>query len=254
VRVKSGFLAFAFALFVLLPASAFAHGVARGDARFLQSLHGAAIAPLMYLGAKHMVTGYDHLLFLVGVIFFLYRLKDVLLYVSLFTIGHSEEGREILLVAIADENGIRELDRLKNATAALADPRRTDPPAPWRTGGRLRSRRGNRGAARPEHATRQPHGAAGEHDDDGGTERLLEQRQPVYFEFVEAAAAGEYEGGRALAILEAIVFRLPPANSNRGPSGLPGRRTYGNRCSRRIRKITRVPRRNRPQALSPVRR
>jgi hypothetical protein len=36
-----------------------------------------------------MVTGYDHLLFLVGVIFFLYRLKDVLLYVSLFTIGHS---------------------------------------------------------------------------------------------------------------------------------------------------------------------
>jgi len=43
----------------------------------------------MYLGAKHMVTGYDHLLFLVGVIFFLYRLKDILLYVSLFTIGHS---------------------------------------------------------------------------------------------------------------------------------------------------------------------
>jgi hypothetical protein len=43
----------------------------------------------LYLGAKHMVTGYDHLLFLVGVIFFLYRLKDVLLYVSLFTIGHS---------------------------------------------------------------------------------------------------------------------------------------------------------------------
>jgi hypothetical protein len=36
-----------------------------------------------------MVTGYDHLLFLVGVIFFLYRPKDVLLYVSLFTIGHS---------------------------------------------------------------------------------------------------------------------------------------------------------------------
>ena len=42
----------------------------------------------MYLGAKHMVTGYDHLLFLVGVIFFLYKLKDVLLYVSLFTVGH----------------------------------------------------------------------------------------------------------------------------------------------------------------------
>ena len=51
--------------------------------------NGPAIIPLMYLGAKHMVTGYDHLLFLVGVIFFLYRLKDILLYVSLFTIGHS---------------------------------------------------------------------------------------------------------------------------------------------------------------------
>ena len=66
-----------------------AHGVSGKDAVFLQGLDGAAIGPLMYLGAKHMVTGYDHLLFLVGVIFFLYRLKDVLLYVSLFTLGHS---------------------------------------------------------------------------------------------------------------------------------------------------------------------
>ena len=66
-----------------------AHGVSGKDAVFLQGLEGRAIIPLMYLGAKHMVTGYDHLLFLVGVIFFLYRLKDVLLYVSLFTIGHS---------------------------------------------------------------------------------------------------------------------------------------------------------------------
>jgi hypothetical protein len=78
-----------FAALLLLPTAAAAHGVARGDARFLQSLQGAAIAPLMYLGAKHMVTGYDHLLFLVGVIFFLYRMKDVVQYVSLFTIGHS---------------------------------------------------------------------------------------------------------------------------------------------------------------------
>ena len=66
-----------------------AHGVSGKDAVFLQGLQGRAIIPLMYLGAKHMVTGYDHLLFLVGVIFFLYRLKDVLLYVSLFTVGHS---------------------------------------------------------------------------------------------------------------------------------------------------------------------
>jgi hypothetical protein len=66
-----------------------AHGVSGKDALFLQSVKGAAIGPLMYLGAKHMVTGYDHLAFLVGVIFFLYRLKDIVRYVTLFTIGHS---------------------------------------------------------------------------------------------------------------------------------------------------------------------
>jgi hypothetical protein len=43
----------------------------------------------MYLGAKHMVTGYDHLLFLLGVVFFLYRLQHIAIYVSLFAIGHS---------------------------------------------------------------------------------------------------------------------------------------------------------------------
>ena len=74
---------------LLWPDTLAAHGVARGDARFLQSLQGAAIAPLMYLGAKHMITGYDHLLFLVGVIFFLYRPRDVVQYVTLFTLGHS---------------------------------------------------------------------------------------------------------------------------------------------------------------------
>ncbi len=66
-----------------------AHGLSSKDAQYLQLIDGVAIVPLMYLGAKHMVTGYDHLLFLVGVIFFLYRLKDILLYVSLFTVGHS---------------------------------------------------------------------------------------------------------------------------------------------------------------------
>jgi hypothetical protein len=72
-----------------LPANALAHNVSKRDASFVQSNHGAAIAPFLYLGAKHMVTGYDHLAFLVGVIFFLYKLKDVVAYVSLFTLGHS---------------------------------------------------------------------------------------------------------------------------------------------------------------------
>ena len=67
----------------------FAHGVAAGDADYIQSISGMAFLPYMYLGAKHMFTGYDHLLFLAGVIFFLYKMKDVALYVSLFAIGHS---------------------------------------------------------------------------------------------------------------------------------------------------------------------
>ena len=66
-----------------------AHNVAARDAAFLRQNQGTQIFPFLYLGAKHMVTGYDHLMFLVGVIFFLYKLKDILLYVSLFTLGHS---------------------------------------------------------------------------------------------------------------------------------------------------------------------
>ena len=76
-------------LVAALPVMAEAHNVSKRDAAFVQANSGRAVAPFMYLGAKHMVTGYDHLLFLVGVIFFLYKLKDVVQYVSLFTIGHS---------------------------------------------------------------------------------------------------------------------------------------------------------------------
>ena len=78
------------ALAVLVPvATPHAHPMEGANAGFVQSVDGPAPGPFLYLGAKHMVTGYDHLLFLVGVIFFLYRLKDVVLYVSLFTLGHS---------------------------------------------------------------------------------------------------------------------------------------------------------------------
>ena len=77
------------ALLAAASATLEAHGVSGKDAVYLQGLQGRAIIPLLYLGAKHMVTGYDHLLFLVGVIFFLYRVTDVVKYVSLFTLGHS---------------------------------------------------------------------------------------------------------------------------------------------------------------------
>ena len=76
-------------LFLLLQTIAHAHGVAEGDKGYIQEISGIHLLPFTYLGAKHMVTGYDHLLFLAGVIFFLYRLKDVALYVSMFAIGHS---------------------------------------------------------------------------------------------------------------------------------------------------------------------
>ena len=76
-------------LALLYPGAVSAHNVSKRDASFVQANSGRAIAVFMYLGAKHMVTGYDHLAFLVGVIFFLYRLKDIVQYVSLFTLGHS---------------------------------------------------------------------------------------------------------------------------------------------------------------------
>ena len=77
-----------FALLVV-PGELSAHGVAAGDKGYIQAIFGVHLIPFAYLGAKHMVTGYDHLLFLLGVIFFLYRLKDIGLYVTLFAIGHS---------------------------------------------------------------------------------------------------------------------------------------------------------------------
>ena len=93
-RSKTAFvriLALAAVLLIFLAsgAEAWAHNVAEGDKGYIQESSGTLILPFIYLGAKHMVTGYDHLLFLFGVIFFLYRLKDVGIYVTLFAIGHS---------------------------------------------------------------------------------------------------------------------------------------------------------------------
>ena len=85
--------------FIIAPMFLFAHGVPTGDQGYIQEINGVNIIPFMYLGAKHMVTGYDHLLFLVGVIFFLYRLKDIGIYVSLFAVGHSST---LLLGVFAD--------------------------------------------------------------------------------------------------------------------------------------------------------
>ncbi|VVT12259.1 HupE/UreJ family protein [Hoeflea sp. EC-HK425] len=72
-----------------LEQAAWAHAVTEGDKGYIQEIYGVHFIPFMYLGAKHMMTGYDHLLFLAGVIFFLYRMKHIGIYVTLFAIGHS---------------------------------------------------------------------------------------------------------------------------------------------------------------------
>ncbi|WP_434939913.1 HupE/UreJ family protein [Shewanella sp. HL-SH8] len=84
-----------YCLFALLICCSFisievlAHGVDDNTRAFLEQNSGVQFVPFLYIGAKHMITGYDHLLFLVGVIFFLYRSRDVFIYVTMFTIGHS---------------------------------------------------------------------------------------------------------------------------------------------------------------------
>ena len=68
------------AALVLLPtASALAHDISAANREALEAMSGPQPIPYFYLGAKHMVTGIDHVLFLIGVVFFLHRLKDVVL-------------------------------------------------------------------------------------------------------------------------------------------------------------------------------
>jgi len=86
---QAALIAVPVALALFVAETAFAHGVAEGDQVYIEQTSGPQIGAFLYLGAKHMVTGYDHLLFLFGVIFFLYRMKDIAAYVTLFAIGHS---------------------------------------------------------------------------------------------------------------------------------------------------------------------
>ncbi|KFC64625.1 Hydrogenase/urease accessory protein precursor [Bosea sp. LC85] len=89
-RLRAPFLIMLATLFALAGLNAaLAHAVAEGDKGYIQEITGVNLIPFVYLGAKHMVTGYDHILFLFGVIFFLYRPKHIAIYVSLFAIGHS---------------------------------------------------------------------------------------------------------------------------------------------------------------------
>ena len=99
---RATMLLIAVALSLAWAEAAFAHAVTLGDKGYIQEVRGVHLIPFLYLGAKHMVTGYDHLLFLFGVIFFLYGFKQIATYVSLFAIGHSTT----MLLGVAFDFGI----------------------------------------------------------------------------------------------------------------------------------------------------
>ena len=88
-RIPTRLAILVLSVLALTTSAALAHDVTPGDAGYIQEIWGVHIIPFIYLGAKHMITGYDHILFLLGVVFFLYHMKDVAIYVSLFAIGHS---------------------------------------------------------------------------------------------------------------------------------------------------------------------
>ena len=98
-------------LLMLFPMSMMAHGVSSGDQEILNS---GGLLSYIYVGAKHMVTGYDHLLFLAGVIFYLQGFKDIVKFITIFTIGHS-----ITLIG-ATYLGIRANEHLIDAVIALS--------------------------------------------------------------------------------------------------------------------------------------
>lgn len=98
-------------LLLLLPFAMMAHGVSEADQEMLRN--GGLFAYIL-VGAKHMVTGYDHLLFLVGVIFFLTSIKDVVKFITVFTIGHS------ITLIFATLWGIKANEHLIDAVIAIS--------------------------------------------------------------------------------------------------------------------------------------
>lgn len=74
-----------FTLLFLLSPSLWAHGISAADQ---QAMLNGGYLKYIWLGATHMLTGYDHLLFIFGVIFFLASFKDIIKFISVFTLGH----------------------------------------------------------------------------------------------------------------------------------------------------------------------
>lgn len=96
---------------VFYPILLLAHGVSASDQ---ETLNNGGLLAYILVGAKHMLTGYDHLLFLTGVIFYLKGFKDILRFITIFTVGHS-----ITLIS-ATYLGIKADEHLIDAVIALS--------------------------------------------------------------------------------------------------------------------------------------
>ena len=108
-KIGRGYLVLS--MLLLCPVLLMAHGVSSADQ---QTLNEGGLLAYIYVGAKHMVTGYDHLLFLAGVIFYLSGFRDIVRFITVFTIGHS-----ITLIG-ATYLGIRANEHLIDAVIALS--------------------------------------------------------------------------------------------------------------------------------------
>ncbi|WP_397445843.1 HupE/UreJ family protein [Polaribacter sp. R77954] len=93
------------------PFFAFAHGVSTSDQAILNN---GGLGSYIYVGAKHMLTGYDHLLFLAGVVFYLSGFKAIVKFITVFTIAHC------ITLTVATYLGIKADEHLVDAIIALS--------------------------------------------------------------------------------------------------------------------------------------
>ena len=111
MKYSTGSVRFFLPLLLLLPLYLFGHDVTAADQA---TLSNGNLWSYIYVGAKHMLTGYDHLLFLVGVIFYLDNFRDIVRFITAFTIGHS------ITLLSATYLGITANEHLVDAVIALS--------------------------------------------------------------------------------------------------------------------------------------
>jgi hypothetical protein len=99
------------ALAVLITSQAFGHGMSEAEKQLITE---GGNSRYLWIGATHMLSGYDHLLFIFGIIFFLTRFRDIVKFITAFTLGHSAT------LIIATFNGIQVNYFLIDAVIALS--------------------------------------------------------------------------------------------------------------------------------------